>query len=111
MKYLVVANDIEVSPTASDVEVIRLLEQKVIPSLEKLVKWEEEGIIVGGSFAGRRAGAFILEASSHEEVSKLLTALPFWSIVDWDIIPVQPTQAQADMAHEQLQTLKSIAKA
>lgn len=108
MKYFVMAKAIDVNPTAPPGDVARMIEQRIIPSLEMLAKWEEEGKITGGGFAGRRAAAFILEAASHEEVARLLASLPFWSIIKWKVIPLQSIRAQADMARQQLQTLKTI---
>ncbi len=110
MKYLVMAQAMDMNPTTPPGEAARMFEHRIIPSLEMIAKWEEEGKGTGGGFAGRRAGAFILEAASHEEVSKLLASLPFWSIIKWEVIPLQSYRAQADMARQQLQTLKAIAK-
>jgi len=110
MKYFVIGNAIDVNPTAPSGEVARMFEQRIIPSLEMMAKWEEEGKFTGGGFAGRRGAAFILEAESHEEAARLLASLPFWSIIKWEVIPLQPIRAQADMARQQLQTLKTMAK-
>lgn len=43
----------------------------------------------GGIFAGQRVGAFFLEAESGEEVGQLLSSLPFWHDVTWDVTPLQ----------------------
>ncbi len=104
------AQAIDVNPTTPPGEVAKMIEHRVIPSLEMIAKWEEEGKITGGGFAGRRAGAFILEAASHEEVAKLLASLPYWSIIKWKVIPLQSTRAQVDMARQQLQALKAVVK-
>ena len=48
------------------------------PSLEALSKMVDDKK-TGGVFAGQRMGAFIIDASSHEEVGKILASLPFWS--------------------------------
>ena len=91
MKYFIIGNAIDVNPTAPAGEVA-MFEQRIISSLEMMAKWEEEGKFTWGCFAGRTDAAFILEAESHEEAAR------------------QPIRAQADMARQQLQTLKTIAK-
>jgi muconolactone delta-isomerase len=110
MKYLVIGKAIDVNPTASPGEVAGMIEYRVIPGLEMLAKWEDEGKVVGGGFAGRRAGAFIVDAASNEEVAKLLATLPHWSILNWEVIPLQSTRDQVNMARQQLQALKATAK-
>jgi hypothetical protein len=90
MKYLVMADAIEFNPTAPPEEAAGVIERRVIPSLEMLAQWEDEGKVTGGGFAGRRAMAFIVEAESNE-VAKLLASLPYWSIIRWRLSPFNPS--------------------
>ncbi len=61
----------------------------VVTSYEQLIKLESENKIKGGLLAGQRAGAFIMDASSPEELGKTLKAIPFWGMVKWKVIPLQ----------------------
>jgi muconolactone delta-isomerase len=53
------------------------------------------------SFAGERAGAFVIEAGSAEELSDVVTDLPFSGIVDVSIHPLTSLE----------QSLKTVKKA
>ncbi|MFZ0183335.1 MAG: hypothetical protein WBV92_02020 [Nitrosotalea sp.] len=61
----------------------------VIPSYEQLIKLESENKIKGGLLAGQRAGAFVMDASSPEELGKMLRDIPFWGMVKWKVTPLQ----------------------
>src|SRR6476469_2493215 len=89
MRFSVSATWVEVGALLPPEQVIQVIEQSVIPSLEMLAQWEGEGRIQGGVFAAERAGTFLLEAASAEEVGSLLTQLPFWGLVKWQVRPLQ----------------------
>jgi len=78
MQFLVIGESTETGPLLPAEQVVTLLEQRVLPSLEMLDKWEAEGRVRGGVFPGERRGAHILEAASPEEANQVLTSLPFW---------------------------------
>jgi hypothetical protein len=87
MQYLVEAENIDgLIPMK---EVPDYLNHIVIPSYEQLIKWESENRIKGGLLAGQRAGAFVIDASSNEELGKMLKSIPFWGMVKWKITPLQ----------------------
>jgi hypothetical protein len=87
MQYLIEAENIDgLIPMA---EVTDYLSHIVIPSYEQLIKWESENKIKGGLLAGQRAGAFVIDASSNEELGKLLKGIPFWGMVKWKVTPLQ----------------------
>ena len=77
----------------------------VIPSLEMWGQWENEGIIKGGVFAGERAGAFVLEAASHEEVGERLSSLPFWGMIKWSVRPMQSARSAAERERKVIKQL------
>lgn len=87
MQYLVEAENIDGLIPMKDVP--DYINHIVIPSYEQLIKMESENKIKGGLLAGQRAGAFVMEASSHDEIGKILRAIPFWGMVKWKIIPLQ----------------------
>ena len=89
MRFLVTAEFVEPGALLTPEALGPLAQHVILPSLEMLAKWEQEGKIRGGVYAGQRAGAFVVDASSHEEVGTLLASLPFWGLVRWHVTPVQ----------------------
>jgi hypothetical protein len=87
MEYLVEAENIDGLIPMKDVP--DYINHIVMPSYEQLVKMESENKIKGGLVAGQRAGAFVMEASSHDEIGKILRSIPFWGMVKWKITPLQ----------------------
>jgi len=55
--------------------------------------------------AGERGGGFILEAASAEEVDRMLTSLPFWGIVKWQ---VRALHSFADGATNQQRAIETV---
>ena len=78
MRFLVSAEGVDFGGPVDPKQSIASLENVIIPSFQMLEKWEKEGKLTGGNIAGQRAGCFILEASSPEEMSRMLSSLPFW---------------------------------
>ncbi len=90
MVFLVRTEYVEVGALMPPEAAVSYVEQVVIPSLEMVAQWEQEGrILAGGTFPGERAGAFIMEADSAEEVGQLLGSLPFWGQMKWDVRAMQ----------------------
>lgn len=87
MLYLVEAENIDGLIPMKDVP--DYINHIVIPSYEQLIKLESENKIKGGLLAGQRAGAFVMEASSPEDLGKMLRAIPFWGMVKWKVTPLQ----------------------
>lgn len=87
MQYLIEAENIDGLIPMKDVP--EYISNIVIPSYEQLVNWETEKKINGGLLAGQRAGAFIIEASSNDELGRMLRSIPFWGMVKWKITPLQ----------------------
>lgn len=88
-KYLVTGEWVEAGALLPPEQMALIGEQVLLPSLEMLARWEEDGRISGGVFAGERAEVFVLEGASGEEVGDLLASLPFWGLVRWHVRPLQ----------------------
>lgn len=93
MLFLVSGEWVEVGALLPPEQVVALIERAVVPSLEIWARWEEEGRVKGGIFAGERAGVLVLEAASSEEVGQLLGSLPFWGMVKWHVRPLQSVRS------------------
>jgi len=65
----------------------------IIPGLEKLDQWEQEGRVHGGGYTAARGGAFIIDADSSEEVDQLVTSLPHWGLTKVDVKPLISTSS------------------
>jgi hypothetical protein len=96
MRFLVTGEYVETGALLSPDHLGPLAQNVILPSLQMLAKWEQDGKIKGGVLAGQRAGAFIVETSSHEEVGQLLASLPFWGIIKWDVTPLQSWASTVD---------------
>ncbi len=72
-------------------EQVRTLQRElVLPSLEKLNQWQQEGRIHGGILPAERAGAFVMEGDSIEEIESLLVSLPFWGLLKMQVRALVP---------------------
>ncbi len=86
MVFLVRTEYVEVGALMPPEAAVSYVEQVVIPSLEMIARWEQEGRVrAGGIFPGERAGALVMEADSAEEVGQLLGSLPFWGHMNWEV--------------------------
>jgi hypothetical protein len=107
MQYLVTARWTELGALLQPAQVVELLEQAVLPSLEMFVQWEAQGKLRGGVFAGERETAFVLEAGSSEEVGTLLSSLPFWGMMEWHVRPLQSMRSTVERERALLERLKA----
>jgi hypothetical protein len=62
----------------------------ILPSFEVLMRLEaEKKILAGGLPVGDRAFVFIAEASSNEELDRLLRSIPMWGALKWKVTALQ----------------------
>ena len=87
MQYLVEAENIDGLIQMKDVP--DYVNNIVLPSYEMLIKLEGEGKIKGGLLAGQRAGVFVIDAESNDDLGKKLRSIPFWGMVKWKTTPLQ----------------------
>ena len=107
--YLVVGS--EGPGFTSPEEAIQILEKGILPTFDALMKLQEEKkIIAGGLPIGDRAFVFIVEASSNDEVDKLLRSLPAWGALKWKVTALQSFAGRAAQEREILNELKKTTK-
>jgi hypothetical protein len=70
----------------------------VVPGVEKLDQWEQEGKVHGGGWTAGRGGVFMIDADSSEEVDQLLTSLPHWAVLKVDVQPLISTSSLLERA-------------
>ncbi len=111
MKFLVNFEGTDVAVSTNPREYAMMIESFLIPSLQAIEKWEKEGKVVGGVYAGERAGSVIMDADSPEELSRTLARLPFWGVVNMNVSPMQSFSSAIEQTKEQLNSLKALAQA
>jgi muconolactone delta-isomerase len=109
MEYLVTMELIGTPPAASPQELVQWLEQMIVPSEEAVIKLEAEGkILAGGDLSGRRGWAFIMEAASNEELSRLLMSIPEWPLTKVDVTPLESIEERLAQTRQSLEQMKRL---
>lgn len=101
--FFVTAENVENGLLVGPEQLTMYINQMVIPSLQMLGKWEEEGRIKGGVLAGQRAGAFFCEAASAEDLNQMLQQLPFWGTHRWAVTPLISWRSEVSHAQQLVQ--------
>jgi uncharacterized protein YciI len=101
MLYLVTAEWIESGTPTDKEEFLEALNRSILPSLEMLAAWEQEGtILAGGFFPGERSGAWIMEAASNEEIGEWISSLIFWGRIKWTVRALQSLTSTIEREHK-----------
>ena len=106
MRFLVTIDGSDIGAGMPPQQLVQVIDQMVIPSLEKLAQWEEEGRIHGGGYTGARGGVFMIDADSSEEVDQLVASLPHWPLLKVDVQPLISTSALRERAQAVRQGLQ-----
>jgi muconolactone delta-isomerase len=106
MRFLVTIDGSELGVGMPPERLAQVIEQMVVPSMEQLAQWEQEGRVHGGGYTAARGGVFIMEADSSEEVDQLVTSLPHWGLVKVDVKPLISTSAMLERAQAMRQRLQ-----
>jgi hypothetical protein len=105
MMYLVSAEFIENSVTPEAFP--QVWENVIRPSLETLAKMADEKKLTGGVLVGQRAGAFVIDAQSNEEVGTVLGNLPFWGLIKWNVTPLQSMRTAIERDRKAVEAMKA----
>ena len=106
MRFLVTIDGSELGVGMPPERLAQVIEQMVVPSMEQLAQWEQEGRVHGGGYTAARGGVFIMDADSSEEVDQLVTSLPHWGLVKVDVKPLISTSAMLERAQAMRQRLQ-----
>jgi muconolactone D-isomerase len=93
VRFLVTIDGSDIGAGMPPEQLAQTVGQMVVPSLERLAQWEQEGRIHGGGYAGARVGVFMVDADSTEEVDQLVASLPYWPLVKVEVKPLIPLSA------------------
>jgi hypothetical protein len=109
--YMVSGAFIDPGPMMPPDKLAPMLEKVILPSLEIIAKWEEEGKILGGGLpVGDRAGVYIMKAASNTEVDILLQSLPFWGFLKWEVTPLVSYKERIAQTRKNLEKLKKLSR-
>ena len=106
MRFLVTIDGSDVGVGTPPERLIQQMDQMVIPGIEQLAQWEQEGRIHGGGYTAARGGVFIIDADSSDEVDQLVTSLPHWGLVKVDVKPLISNSALLERAQGMRQRLQ-----
>ena len=106
MRFLVTLDGSDIGVGMPPERLGQVVEQMVVPSIEQLSQWEQEGRIYGGGYTAARGGVFIMEADSSEEVDQLVTSLPYWGLVKVEVKPLISTGEMVERARAMSQRLQ-----
>jgi muconolactone delta-isomerase len=96
MRFLVTIDGSDIGVGMSPERLGQVLDQMVVPGVEKLAQLEQEGRIHGGGYTAARGGVFMIDADSSEEVDQLVTSLPHWGLVKVDVKPLISTSTMLE---------------
>ena len=106
MRFLVTIEGSDVLAGMPPERLGQVVDQMVIPGVEKLAQWEQEGRIHGGGYTAARGNVFIIDADSSEEVDQLVSSLPHWGLVKVDVKPLISHSALLERARAMGQRLQ-----
>jgi len=79
----------------------------VVREWEKISEYREKGFIVGGGApSGQKGGCGIFDVPSNDDLHRLLTRLPMYAYVEWDIVPLSSIDAVLAMAQDDYNAYK-----
>ena len=103
MLYLVITEVMDSYPLPPS-QWLELVEK----NLEDILKYKEQGkIIVHGGYVGRQAGCIIWNVDSNEELQRLITQLPLWPFMEWEIIPLISTETALESVKQGIESLNA----
>jgi muconolactone delta-isomerase len=83
-----------------------LIEEVVLPTLERAEQLaKEKKILGGGPVVGRIALRLIIEADSSEHLDRMLLTLPLWPVAETRVTPLMTFAQRRDHARGLLESL------
>jgi muconolactone delta-isomerase len=107
MQYLVTEELINPGPLLPPDQLVGIMRQWVLPSMDTLINLKSEGkIIAGGLPVGERALVLIFEAQSHEELDTILQRLPLWGLAKWKVTPLETLEGRTGRDRQFIEQLE-----
>lgn len=97
MQYLVTGEFVDPGPLLPPDQFVGMMHQAILPSHDVVTNLMSEGKIVAGGYAvGERAGAFIFDVESNEELDALLQNLPYWGLLKIKATPLETVEGRSE---------------
>jgi muconolactone delta-isomerase len=107
MQYLVTGDYVEPGPLLPPDQVAGMIRQLVLPSHDALTNLKAEGKFVAGGYSvGERAGAFIFDVDSNEELDALLQSLPYWGLIKLKVTPLEEVEGRRERDRQQAEQIE-----
>lgn len=92
---------------ATPEEMVEVLNEIVMPSFDEMIHLQKKKkILAGGLPVGERSFVFIAEATSNDELDRMLRDIPMWGMLDWEAVPLQSIEGRAAVEREALKKMK-----
>jgi muconolactone D-isomerase len=83
----------------------------VMKNMEDIMKYKEQGkIVVHGAPVGQQAGYMIWDVDSNSELQTLVTQLPVWPFMEWEIVPLISTEETIESVKQALASVQELKK-
>ena len=80
----------------------------VVKEWETIISYRQQGkVLAGGALAGRKGGGGIFNVDSAEELHTLVSQLPMFLFVEWEIIPLNTAEYALEGAKQALASLRA----
>jgi muconolactone delta-isomerase len=110
MRFLVTIDGSDIGVEMPPKQLVQVIDQMVIPSIEQLAQWDREGRIHGGGYTAARGVVFMIDADSSEEVDQLVSSLPYWGLVKIEVKPLISTSAMLERGRAMIKGLHERAR-
>jgi muconolactone delta-isomerase len=89
MKFLVELDHIKTGQPFTEETARSFIEGIILPTIARAEQLIEEGhIVAGGPVAGRIAVRFIAEVETAQQLDRLVSSLPLWTVADTRVTPL-----------------------
>jgi muconolactone delta-isomerase len=89
MKFLVELDHIKTGQPFTEETTRSFIEGIILPTIARAEQLIEEGhIVAGGPVAGRIAVRFIAEVETAQQLDRLVSSLPLWTVADTRVTPL-----------------------
>ena len=80
----------------------------VVKEWETSISYRKQGkILAGGALAGRKGGCGIWNVDSAEELHTLVSQLPLFPFIEWEIIPLFPAEVALEGYKQALASMRA----
>jgi muconolactone delta-isomerase len=108
MDYLVEMRIADSGRSGTPTDGLMLIEQYVLPTLERCRQLEASGkIAAGGPVCGAIALAFIIRAQSAREIDDIVESLPIWPRMITTVTPLATWSDRAEALRPRLERLRT----